>query len=296
MQNSVKRKRRYLREGLFLITVLLALIGFRVALADRGQKEDVCWWEIPLIAHAGSGIDGKTLTNSLEAMNQAAKNGYRMIEVDFSFTNDGHLVLAHGWDEHSAEMLEIPEGIPDLEAFRATKIHRKYTSMTVEDLIAWMKKHRDIYIVTDTKCENPEEMKKEFQYLADVCEYDDELLRRFVVQVYDAKTCDAVMEVYEFPNIMYATYLHASEDMTYWNQVVEECSSRGIQTVSVSREYASTSRHPVTPYMEFLKEAGLLVCVHTVNTLTDVERMRDAGADIVMSDFLYEGDLQYLEI
>lgn len=296
MREPVKWEKKYLKK-ILLGGIILAAAGIGLAVAAGRSRETVqeCWWEIPVVAHAGGGIDGKVNSNSLEAMNQTAENGYHMVEVDFALTSDGKLVLSHGWDEDSADTLEIPEGTPDLETFLATKIHRKYTPMTAEDLIEWMKKHKAIYIVTDTKCKDPEEMKHEFELLAELCAYDPGLLERFVVQIYDVESYDAVMSVYEFPNVMYATYQSACKEVSYWQQVAKDCTARNIQMVSVPRDYVSTRKHPVTLYMEILKDAGLRVCVHPVNSITDMERMLDAGADSIMSDFLYEDDLQYLQ-
>ena len=49
------------------------------------------------VAHAGGGINGKTYTNSYEALNLNIKNGFTYFEIDFSFTRDNRLVCLHDW-------------------------------------------------------------------------------------------------------------------------------------------------------------------------------------------------------
>ena len=47
--------------------------------------------------------------------------------------------------------------------------------------------------------------------------------------------------------------------------------------------------------MRILNESGLRICAHTINKLSVVERVKDAGADMIVSDFLYEDDMSLLE-
>lgn len=48
-----------------------------------------------LIAHAGGGINGKTYTNSKEAVMNAIDNSFRYIEVDLYKTPEGDVVCSH---------------------------------------------------------------------------------------------------------------------------------------------------------------------------------------------------------
>ena len=48
------------------------------------------------IMHALGGMDGKySYTNSIDALERTYAEGYRLFEVDVSFTSDNKLVLAH---------------------------------------------------------------------------------------------------------------------------------------------------------------------------------------------------------
>ena len=259
------------------------------------------WTEYSVIAHAGGGIDGKSGTNSREAMEQAVKNGYGIIEVDLSLTSDNELILFHGWDSDTQDELELEDvdlgesGVPDLETFRSMKICKKYTTMTGSDLVSFMKRNPSLYILTDEKFSDKDQINVEMEKLVELCEYNEKLLSRFIVQIYDMDTYDRVMSVYHFPNLMYATYMYGTDDETYWTQVVEDCQERGIQAVSMWSNMIATKRHGVSGKMEILNDSGLKICAHTVNKLSVAERVKDAGADMIVSDFLYEEDMNLLE-
>jgi len=283
---------------LFGVTIFMSLYMLYVM---RRKVKPLLWWEIPVVAHACGQIGGRTGTNSKEALEQTALNGYHMIEVDFSLTSDGELVLLHGWDDDTLEGLEIGESgndrsVPDLETFLNTKICRKYTSMTAKDLVLWMKAHPDIYIMTDVKALDEQSLKKQFQRLAELCDYESKLLNQFVIQVYNVESYDCIMDVYEFNNVLYATYPFATDDIEYWKKVASDCEQRNILVVSVPRQYVSTRKHPVLPYVNILKDSGLLVCTHTINTITEMERMINAGADMIVSDYLLESDMEYIQL
>ena len=77
--------------------------------------------------------------------------------MDLSLTSDNELILFHGWDSDTQDELELDDvdlgenGVPDLETFKNMKICKKYTTMTGEDLVSFMKKNPSIYILTDEK-------------------------------------------------------------------------------------------------------------------------------------------------
>lgn len=289
---------------IFIVCILLlGFLAFSCIRNVTGEKQEVSWWEIPIVAHAGGGISGNTNTNSLEALQQAEKNGYRLIEIDFSLTCDGELVLLHDWDEDTIKGLELEDavkraenGVLDLKTFLDTKICRKYTSLAARDLITWMKNNPNTYIMTDMKVLDEKNLKEQYQRLVELCDRDSSLLERFVVQVYSPETYDYIMEVYRFKNVLYATYPFAENDRNYWEKVAADCRDRNIRVVPVPRCYVSTSKHPIMPCIDILKEKGLFICTHTVNTITDMERMLAAGADMIVTDFLTEEDLQHVRL
>ncbi|MGM0601448.1 MAG: interleukin-like EMT inducer domain-containing protein [Candidatus Rifleibacteriota bacterium] len=113
------------------------------------------------IAHAGCQIEKHKYTNSLEAMNQSYKNGFKLFELDIIKTSDQEFVAAHDW-KHWARITgykgELP---PTKEIFKKQKIYQKYTPMDMDDINQWFKKHKDAILVTD-KVNAPTEFAGQF--------------------------------------------------------------------------------------------------------------------------------------
>lgn len=289
--NKVKK----IKSGMLILISLI--ISMAAVFTGCGKTEKRAWYEIPIAAHAGGQIDGRTLTNSKEAIEHSIKAGYQLIEVDLNLTSDDQLVLIHGWDDDTKEELEIDNviteenQIPSLDEFANLKICRKYTPMTGQNLIDVLKKNKDIYFLLDEKYSSKEDLSLEIQQLVTLADKKNSLLDRVIVQVYDADSYDAIMSVFPFKNVIYATYLHETKDESYWRQVAEECLERNIPMVSISRSYISTQRHPEMIYASILKEYDLQICTYTIDKISDAERMINSGADLVVTNILTEEDL-----
>ena len=101
------------------------------------------------IAHAGGQIDGKNYTDSLEALDLSYKKGYRLFELDIIKTSDNVYVAAHDW-KHWTKVTNFKGNLPpNRETFKQYKIYGKYTSMDMDDINQWFKKHPDAILITD---------------------------------------------------------------------------------------------------------------------------------------------------
>lgn len=282
--------RKFFRQSRFFSAALVLVF----LLSACGRKQDdtdrTNWWEIPVVAHAGGAIDGKTATNSLEALNASVERGCRMIEVDFSVTSDRELVLLHGWDEDSLEKLGLDgtiSGPVSRDEFLAVKLCGEYTSMCMADFVEWLEVNPDVYIVLDVKVgQDMEEIRWVLQYLVDACDQDPQRLAQFVIQLYYDEMYEVVKEVYDFPNVLYATYKTESEDPEYWKEIAAFCRERNIRAVSLP------SHRMVPEIIDILKENDLVVYTYTINTVEEMEEMLTAGADGICSDVLSESDME----
>ena len=101
------------------------------------------------IAHAGSMIDGHTYTNSLEALNQSYKSGFRLFELDILTTSDNFFVAAHDWETWK-KMSGYSGSVPvSKKTFMSYKILGKYSPLDGEMINSWFKKHSDAILITD---------------------------------------------------------------------------------------------------------------------------------------------------
>ena len=106
---------------------------------------------VELIAHGGGEIDNYVYTNSREALEKSVADGYRYIEIDFSFTADSVLVAAHDWRmfnritgcEHKGDTA------PTLAEFTKRRIHGEYSPLTAAELNDYFESNENLYLVTD---------------------------------------------------------------------------------------------------------------------------------------------------
>ena len=119
-----------------------------------------------LIAHAGGAIDGYVYTNSLEALQKAAENGYTFIEFDLLMTSDSVLVAAHSWEEFNRMTGNSHWGDSVLSSadFVRQRIHGRYTPLTASMIEEFFVAHEELYLVTD-KISSPVLLAKHFPRL-----------------------------------------------------------------------------------------------------------------------------------
>jgi hypothetical protein len=101
------------------------------------------------IAHAGGVIDNYSYTNSLEALDENYKKGFRLFELDISKTSDGQYVAAHDWG-HWKNITQCKDtGVITEKKFLDYKIFGKFTPLNMQRINEWFKKHPDAILVTD---------------------------------------------------------------------------------------------------------------------------------------------------
>ncbi|MEX2380185.1 MAG: sulfatase-like hydrolase/transferase, partial [Vicingaceae bacterium] len=113
------------------------------------------------IAHAGGKIDGRTYTNSLEALNESYKKGFKLFELDIIKTKEGEYVAAHDWQQW-ADITNYKSDVPvSKEEFLNHKIFERYTPMSMDEINDWFKNHPDAILVTD-KVNEPKLFSEQF--------------------------------------------------------------------------------------------------------------------------------------
>jgi hypothetical protein len=101
------------------------------------------------IAHAGGTINGIASTNSLEALNENYKKGFRLFELDINETKDGQYIAAHDWNMW-ARFTDFQGELPASHAeFLKHKIYGDYTTLDMKRINEWFSAHPDAILVTD---------------------------------------------------------------------------------------------------------------------------------------------------
>ena len=103
------------------------------------------------IAHEGGGIDGRTYTNSKEALELSIKHGYKLFELDLNETTDRNLVAAHDWlsyRKNTGDKLDLDQAMSTAD-YVNKKIFNSYTPLTSNDIKKYFLENKDLYFITD---------------------------------------------------------------------------------------------------------------------------------------------------
>ena len=237
----------------------------------------VPWYDSArLIYHAGGEINGLSYTNSKEAVEQTLSRGDRLLEIDFLFTSDGHLVCLHEWK--NLQGLTRP---CSLEKFLSLQMNYQFTTITAVDVIGYMRAYPDMYLVIDTKEQDAVGVVAE---LLRLCEMDSSVADRFVIQLYDRGIKNQCLELYAFgdDNFLFTAYKFGPYRYT---DILNLCLEENIRIVTVP--YGSFDKATV----QHFTDAGCLVFEHTVNNKKMSDNGLSRGIYGFYTDSLREEDL-----
>lgn len=231
-----------------------------------------------VIAHAMGSVNGIDYTNSKEAFEQSYKKGYRVFEIDLSFTSDNKIVLWHDWEEDTGKYVkQSGRKIPTYEFFMSHKICKKYTPLSLEDLIDIMKSHPDIYVVTDSKETNYLSILKS---LVKESKEDDTILNRFIIQFYEYNQYAKIQNVYSFKNCLFTIYNLRDRNLDH---IGSFCKENKVPVVGVPPKYAGNKRDVAK-----LKEYGVYVYTYTINKPRNARFYKQCGIDGIYTDSITE--------
>lgn len=239
------------------------------------------WYTLSrLIYHACGGIDKANYTNSREALQSTLEQGNMLVEVDFLFTDDGHLVCAHKWKDVFGYEREYT-----LDEFLVHKIRGIYSGMTAADIIAYMDENPLLHIIVDTKEEDSSLVIAE---LLRLCDSRPEIADRFVIQLYEPGLKHRMLSLYPFrnENFLFTCYKFGPDKVT---QILEVCREEEIKVVTVP--YGRWGQASVN---RFLNE-DILLFEHTVNNTSMTDLSLKKGVYGFYTDFLQVNDLNLPE-
>lgn len=252
---------------------LLLCLALLAAMGGAAGAEPVEAAEKPvLVAHAGGAVYGFRLTNSLEAMNEAYANGFRVLELDLSLTSDGELVLLHDWESMARRMLGT-EGQRSLADFLAADSFMDLTLLDGEGLLDWLEQHPDCRIITDVK--EPDNLAVLTLLRERALERSQAAADAFIPQIYQPSEYEAVralgyadiiLTLYRMPEIdpyLLALFLHRNP---CWGVTIPvERLEEGLTTA--------------------LASGGATVYTHAVNDLSTHEFWREKGVYGIYTDY-----------
>lgn len=255
-------------HGLLLTVTLIFLtvgwqeVGMTSFIRYQIHRSADHWYdENKVVIHALGTIDGLAYTNSKEALEKSFSDGDRVFECDMILTVDEKLVACHDWGAGMQKEFS-EDAVPTKEVFMKTPIYGKYTPLSFDEIVLFMKEHKDVYLITDTKSAEGDYYRKEFQEMVDTARVYgcEEVLDRVVVQIYHAYMYGDIQEIYPFKNMIFTLYEEGyrgnPEEM---EQYAEFCRKNLIDVITMRQDFYSDELNAIC------KNYGVQLFVHTVN-------------------------------
>lgn len=276
---------------LLIVGIIITIIIYKIIFGANKEIDRYyrAAYENKYIYHALGGIEGKTYLNTISALDQSYKKGARFFETDINFTKDKKLVLAHGWSKSDyikklGVHYNADHPIPTLEEFKKFKIKNVYEPASFKDLVAYMKKHKDMYVMIDIGKRNYEKTKSLYLEIVEECEKDNNILQRFITGSHTKEMVKAIQDSYKFKlnNLYFSEIANQENDFKTINDFIKYCQQNNITSFSTSSDQFSKA-----VAKEFC-DSKLISYIFTVNDKTEAKQYFKFGATIVGTDFLYD--------
>ncbi|MBR1771026.1 MAG: hypothetical protein IJ747_03250 [Lachnospiraceae bacterium] len=268
--------------------VLVAVAVLFVPMAKQYLQPEVVsvfsesWEGDVLVAHAGGGIEEHAYTNSRDAFEASYAEGVRTIELDFLVTADDQMVCWHDWEDPINELFE-ENYVPLKKEFMQSRIYGKYEPLALEDVFALMKKYPDVYVVTDTKDDDLEGIKRDFEVIVRTAEITDsmEVLDRLVVQLYNHRMYEYVETVHHFPNYILTLYQLGGHSGADFVKHCRFCKNHGIRVITMWASWATSENVAIA------EQYDIDIYVHTVNKVEQLEEKQAVGVKGFYTDYIF---------
>ena len=259
-----------MKKKVFIILILLAILIFLciIFIPERQKRQvdeskvleiqNIIKQEKYIIHAAGfvkdSNEENHMYTNSKEALYNCYEEGNRVCEIDFSFSKDNKLVCIHDWEQIHIDGETLDKKV-DLNTFLKGRIQGEFTPIWIEDIVNFMKEHKDFYVVTDIKDNNVKACKA-------IAKYCPELMDRFIIQIYHGKEYNKIVNL-GFNNIIYTLY-----ETNIFERDINVLQSFAAKKKLVGFTFWYYWADDVE-FLNSMKETNVPIYVHTIN---DVEK------------------------
>jgi len=226
--------------------------------------------ELPRIAHAGGQIGNTTYTNSIDALNVNYDTGFRIFEMDFSFTSDQQLVCLHDWEESFERSFGRRRQAPVtlLEFEQLVRDRSEYNKCTLASLMQWFSAHPQAILVTDVKERN-------LDALAVISSSYPQFIDRVIPQIYQPDEYSVARDL-GYKRIIWTLYLYPGSASTVL---------RNAQTMDLWAITMDTNRADQRLGLD-LDSIAMPSYVHTINDFADYLYFKSVGIDEIYTDNL----------
>jgi len=231
---------------------------------------DYTWLEKGrVIAHGLGSKEASQVMNTGNGFSTAYDAGCRIFEADMVFTKDDVLVCLHDWNDTPGQLTR--------EGFIKYRKTKGESLLTLEELLKIMSRHKDAFLVTDTK----DHIEKSFLEIVETASrIDRSILDRIVPQIYKELDLKTIEKIHPFKSYIYTLYRVYLPNA----QVVRFCRLNRIKVVTMPEFRFQPG------FVRELHESGVSVFVHTVNSQEKAKQFIEKGAWGVYSDILVPND------
>ena len=179
----------------------------------------------------------------------------RLMEADFHLTLDNHTVLAHDFGR-----LIRP---PTLVEFKKNRLNGYLTRLSFEDLVIFMEQHDDLYIITDTKFDDIQHIRIQFEEMTEILSRHKNVNNRFIIEIYNERMYLFLKEKkYPFKYFMFTLYKRwNSGNYTDLENIFSFCEEKKIKGI-IMYSFLFNSR-----INKLSKKYSIPVYVHTENNI-----------------------------
>ena len=230
---------------------------------------------LALIAHASAAIEGWEGSNTLEALENAVRLGFRYIELDMLYTTDGEIVLNHNWYHISNRIPGVENGIMSHAEFMSHRIFGQFTTADLEMLINFLRENPGPRVITDTKA-------TDYAALYAIVEHFPEYMHRFIAQAYDFEDVERIRNL-GFEDIILTIYLMDFEgrDPTIIHQFAME---QGLYAVAMPESWA------IPAFVAYLDMNEMRYMAHTIDSAEKAAVLYSMGFYGIYTGFLAYGE------
>ena len=226
---------------------------------------------VTAIAHAGGGINGKTYTNSFQALDFNYAKGFELFEIDFSWTSDNQLVCLHDWDKTPKWLLNYHDekslSLKEFNQLLHPELELKPCDL--EGLNQWLLNHPKAFIVTDIKHNN-------LQGLELINRTIKNAKYKVIPQIYQPDQYQPTIDL-GYPFIIWTLYQFPGDNKA----AVKAYKQMDLFAITMPQHRAKQG------LAKILNEPEIPTYVHTINNLAEAKNYQNKyGLSSVYTDFL----------
>ena len=285
----IKWKYRFIFPCLLLLFFLFT--GMACKDIYQGWTKYNFWPGSSIVGHSFGAVSDEgnfySYTGAREAFEENYKKGYRTFEVDLEITGDDKVVLRHDWDQAIQEGISSAN-IPSQDEFLAVPIMGKYTPLSFQDLCMIMQEYPDIWIVTDSKYSDGENVKKQFNIMVSTAKECGaaEVLDRLVIQIYNEDMYEALQEVYPFKSFIFTLYQRWGGEPEELAGICKWCVEHDVDVITMWHYHWNEEIRAIADRYD------RDVYVHTVNDVPAAIDLKENGVKGIYTDMIKPEELE----